>query len=93
MSNRADESTTDAPKPETSTANENSIAPETSQAAASDGHPSDTLDMPDDCEILSVGVLSVEKQLEKRKRAAEEAGTMIDMADEKVVNCLKSPRF
>ena len=49
--------------------------------------------MPDDGEILSVEVLSVEKQLEKRKRAAEEAGAMIDVAAKKVVNCLKSPRF
>ena len=46
--------------------------------------------MPDDGEILSVQVLSVEKQLEKRKRAAEEAGSVIDVSAKKVGTYLKS---
>ena len=40
--------------------------------------------MPKDDDIVSVKVLSVEKQIEKRKRAAEEAGAVIDVAAKKV---------
>ena len=37
--------------------------------------------MPNDDEVLAVEVLSVEQQIEKRKRAAEKAGTIIDVAE------------
>ena len=40
--------------------------------------------MPKDDDIVSVKTVSVEKQIEKRKRAAEEAGAIIDVAATKV---------